>query len=125
MQDKAVKCIDPNLRTGIVYHTYKILTVDQMIELELCKLGFCMVNDLLPKPLLKAQQMDHHDQSTTNLSYETRNRAVPNLPKATHSRYRNSYLYQAMSVYSKLPPSITNQTRLNGFTNKCKVYSLK
>ena len=64
LQDKAVKCIDLSLNKDLVYNTYKILTVNQMIELEMCKLGFCLVNNLLPKPLTKALQTDHCDQST-------------------------------------------------------------
>ena len=115
-----------NLRKDAVYRTYKILAVDQMIELEMCKLGFRLVKNLLPKPLLKALQTDHYDRSTTKSHrYETRYRTVPNLPKATHSRYRNSYLFQAVSVYSKLPVIITNQTVLKGFASKCKAYLLE
>ena len=53
LQDKAVKCIDLSLKKDVVYRTYKILTVNQMIELEMCKLGFHLVKNLLPKPLSK------------------------------------------------------------------------
>ena len=126
LQDKAVKCIDLSLNKDVVYHTYKILTVNQMIELEMCKLGFCLVKNLLPKPLTKVLQTDHCNQSTSKTHrYETRHRAVPNFPKATHSRYRNSYLFQALSVYSKLPAIITNQTNLKVFACKCKAHLLE
>ena len=109
LQDKVVKCIDLSLSKNVVYRTYKILAVSQRIELEMCKLGFCLVNNLLPNQLSKALQTDHCNRSTLKTHrYETRCRAVPNLPKATHSRYRNSYLFQALSIYNKLPATITN-----------------
>ena len=126
LQDKAVKCIDLSLSKDAVYSTYKILTVGQMIELEMFKLGFHLVNNLLPNQLSKALQTDHCDWSTLKTHrYDTRHRAVPNLPKATHSRYRNSYLFQALSIYSKLPATITNQTNLKAFAGKCKAHLLK
>ena len=126
LQDKVVKCIDLSLTKDAVYGTCKILAVDQMIELEMCKLGFRLVNNLLPNQLSKALQTDHCDRSTLKTHrYDTRRRAVPNLPKATHSRYRKSYLFQALSTYSKLPATITNQTNLKAFTWKCKTYLLE
>ena len=39
LQDKAVKCIDLSLSKDVVYRTYKILAVGQMIELEMCQTG--------------------------------------------------------------------------------------
>ena len=63
LQDKVVKCIDLSLSKDVVYHTYKILAVSQMIELEMCKLGFRLVNNLLPNQLSKVLQTDHCDRS--------------------------------------------------------------
>ena len=126
LQDKAVKCIDLSLSKDAVYRTHKILAVDQMIELEMYKLGFHLVNNLLPIQLSKALQTDHCDRSTLKTHrYDTRHRAVPNLPKASHSRYRNNCLFQALSIYSKLPATITNQTNLKAFAGKCKAHLLE
>ena len=126
LQDKAVKCIDLNLSRDAVYRTHKILAVDQMIKFEMCKLGYHLVNNLLLIQLSKALQTDHCDRSTLKThQYDTRRRDVPNLPKATHSRYRNSYLFQALSIYSRLPLNITNQTSLKAFACKCKAILLE
>ena len=126
MQDKAVKCIDLTLSKDAIYSTHKILTVGQLIELEMSKLGYRLVNNLLPNQLSKALKTDHCNQSTLKTHrYNTRLRAVPNLPKATHSRYGNSYLFQALSVYSKLPATATNQTNLKAFVGKCKAYIIE
>ena len=64
LQDKAVKCIDLSLSKDVVYHTHKILAVDQMIKLEMCKMGYRLVNNLLPIQLSRALQTDHCDRST-------------------------------------------------------------
>ena len=126
VQNKAVSCIEPGLKPNLLYCKHKILTVDLMINLELCKLGYRMTNNLLPEPLCHALQTDHHKRSTAKLHhYETRNKLILNLPRASHSRYRNSYLFKAISVYSKLPTEITNQPKLCNFTSKCKVYLQK
>ena len=126
LQDKAVKCIDVSLKKDAVYRMHKILTVNQMIKLEMCKLGFRMTKNLLPKPLTKALKTDHCDRSMVKTHrYETRHRAVPNLPKANHSRYRTSYLFQVVSVYSRLPHALTNQVHVKAFTSKCKAYLLE
>ena len=126
LQDKAVKCIDLRLSKDAVYSTYKILSVSQMIEREMSKLGFRLVNNLLLNQLSKALQTDHCNRSMLKThQYNTRLRAVPNLPKATHSRYRNSYLFQALSIYSKLPATVINQTSLKAFTGKCKAHLLE
>ena len=126
LQDKAVKCIDLTLSKDAIYSTYKILTVSQMIELEMSKLGYRLVNNLLPNQLSKALQTDHCNRSMLKTHrYNTRLRAVPNLPKATHSRYINSYLFQALSIYSKLPATAINQTNLKVFAGKCKAYLLE
>ena len=126
LQDKAVKCIDLSLSKDAVYSTYKILAVSQMIELEMSKLGFRLVNNLLPNQLSKALQTNHCNRTMLKTHrYDTRCRAVPNPPKATHSRYRNSYLFQALSIYSKLPATVTNQTNLKAFAGKCKAHLLE
>ena len=82
LQDKAVKCTDLMLNKDAVYSTYKILTVSQMIKLEMSKLGFCLVNNLLPNQLSKALQTDHCNQSTLKThQYNTRLGLCPISPK--------------------------------------------
>ena len=63
LQDKTVKCIDLVLSKDAIYSTYKILTVSQMIELEMSKLGYRLVNNLLPNQLSKALQTNMPLQS--------------------------------------------------------------
>ena len=64
VQDKAISCIEIGLKPTQVYQKYQILTVDHMIELELCKLDYWMTNNMLPKLLSHALWMDQYEKST-------------------------------------------------------------
>ena len=84
--------------------------VQKMIHLELYKLGFKLINNMLPKPLTHALMTDHQASSTVKVHrYETRKKSVLNLPKISNNCYRNSFLFKAVSLYSKLPTDVTQQ----------------
>ena len=104
-----------------IYTKYGILPIQKMIDLELCKLGFKLINNLLPMPLSRAFMADHREISTVKIhQYNTRNKGVPNLPNIKNTRYRRSFLFQAVSHYSKLPHELTNLRNLPLFVKKCK-----
>ena len=120
-QDKAVKLIDFMHKKDDNYRKHRIPNVYQLTTLELCKLGYRLTHDLLPKPLTNALLSDHYNNNLGKTHrYNTRHKTIPNLPRASNSRYRSSYLFQATSVYSKLPDSVTTQTNLKNFSNRCK-----
>ena len=120
-QDKAVKLIDFKHKKGDTYRTHRILNVHQLTKLELCKLGYRLTNNLLPKPLTNELLSDQHNKSLGKMhGYNTRHKSIPNLPRANNSRYRSSYLFQAISAYSKLPDSVTKQPNLKSFISRCK-----
>ena len=123
IQNKAVSCIDIELSMEQTYLKYGILPVPKMIHLELCKLGFKLINNMLPKPLTQALMTDHQDSSIVKVHhYETRNKCIPNLPKIRNNCYRKSLLFQAVSLYSKLPNDVTQQRSLHLFVRKCKIF---
>ena len=122
-QDKAVKQIDFMHSKEDNYKKHRILNVHQLITLELCKLGYRLTHKLLPKPLANALLSDHYNNNLGKThKYNTRHKTTPNLPRASNSRYRSSYLFQALSVYSKLPDSVTTQSNLKSFNKRCKHY---
>ena len=125
-QDKAVKLIDYNQKKGDTYRTHRILNVHQLTKLELCKLGYHLTNNLLPEPLTNALLSDQHNKNLGKThGYNTRHKSIPNLPRANNSRYRSSYLFQAISVYSKLPESVTKQPTLKSFISRCKQHLIE
>ena len=97
IQDKALRCIEMNSRVELVYHKHGILPLSKMILLELYKLGYKLVNELLPKPLMRALKSDHKQSSTEKTHrYKTRNKSTPNLPIVNNNRYRKSFLFKAI-----------------------------
>ena len=59
-QRKAVALIDPSKKIEELFRRYKILKVPDLIHLELCKLGYKLCHDLLPKKLADNIRMDHN-----------------------------------------------------------------
>ena len=57
-QDKCMRLIDGTLTTNQVYVKYKILKLDQVIDLELCKMGFKLRLNELPVNLLDTLKSD-------------------------------------------------------------------
>ena len=125
-QDKAVKLINYRQKKVDIYRTYRILNVHQLTNSELCKVGYRLTNNLLPKPLTNELLSDQHNKNLGKThGYNTRCKSIPNLPRANNSRYRNSYLFQAISNYIKLPDSVTKQPTLRSFINRCKQYVIE
>ena len=123
---KAVKLIDYKHKKGDTYRTHWILNVHQLTKLELCKLGYRLTNNLLPKPLTNELLSDQHNKNLGKMhGYNTRHKSIPNLPRANNSRYRSSYIFQAISAYSKLPDSVTKQPTLKSFISRCKQHLIE
>ena len=126
IQNKALLCIEADQRVEQTYLKHRILPVSKMIHLELCKLGFKLINNMLLTPLIDALKTDHKHSSTEKTHpYETRNKSIPNLPKITNNRYRNSFLFKAVSEYFKLLSDIKQQRNFYSFVRKCKHHLLR
>ena len=112
-----------NSRVELVYHKHGILPLSKMILLELYKLGYKLINELLQNPLMMTLKSDHKQSSTEKTHrYKTRNKNIPNLPIVNNNRYRNSFLFKAIVEYSKLPTAIKQQRSCHTFVGKCKQY---
>ena len=62
-QCTAVALIDLNKKTEELFKKHKILNVTDMVHLELCKLGFKLCHNLLPKSLAENMTKDHKQLS--------------------------------------------------------------
>ena len=97
----------------------KLLTVDQLIILELCKLGRHFLDNSLPIPI-----MDNMTTSATNESlikthpYGTRNKCIPNTPKIKLAQYQKSYLVKSWHEYQKLPIDTRDVKTMDLFKKK-------
>ena len=100
---------------------YKILNIDNVIDLELCKLGFKLNNDMLPVNLLTSLKGDARGKTLEKKhNYNTRNKKQLSLPMTDNSKYHNSFLVQAIKRYSALPQTLKDCTTYGTFVNKLK-----
>ena len=125
-QHKAVSLIDPHRSTDELFKMYKILDVTELINLELCKLGYKLCHDLLPKKLAENMKKDHKHLSIEKThKYPTRSKKIPNLPQVTSAKYRSSFLYNCIKAYGELNSSIRQSKTLSIFMKSCKTMYFK
>ena len=99
----------------------RILTVKEIVKLELNKLGFKLENKVLPSELSKCLRHDQHNKSlnkTHNCS--TRNKAVPNNPKPKTSLYHNSFLCKSITEYQSFKVATRHCKTIKHFASCCK-----
>ena len=81
-----------------------LLPIDCLIKQELCKLGRRYVNGDLPLPIMNTMTTNSMNKSLEKKhKYCTRNKNIPNNPKACTNTYQMSYLVTSLSEYQKLP----------------------
>ena len=99
----------------------KIPTLEQLIVLEQCKMGFKLCTNQLPKGLSELLTPSHNKQSIVKThSYSTRSKHIPNRPSAKLNLYRNSFLYNSIKHFSLLPLDIKSSVNLPVFVKRCK-----
>ena len=83
--------------------TSGILTVANLVDLELCKLWHKNSLGLLPKNLSSNMNTDHHDKALGKRHrYNTRHKNLQNRPKSTIHQYHDSFLVKGNRLYSQL-----------------------
>ena len=81
-QRKAVALIDPSKKIEELFRRYKILKVTDLIQFELCKLGYKLCHDLLPKKLADNLRKDHNRVSIEKRhKYATRSKIFQIFPR--------------------------------------------
>ena len=86
IQDKALRCIEMNSRVELVYHKHGILPLSKMILLELYKLGYKLINELLPNPLMMTLKSDHKQSSTEKTPLQNQKQEYT---ESTHSEQQS------------------------------------
>ena len=96
-QDRCVRLVDNRLPVDQAYAKYKILKIEQVIDLELCKMGFKIHSGDLPKNLLANIKSDAKGDSLRKTHrYNTRQKSEANLPLITNKKYHQSFLFQGI-----------------------------
>ena len=121
-QRKAVALIDPSKKIEELFRRYKILNVTNLIQFELCKLGYKLCHDLLPKKLADNLRKDHNQVSIEKRhNYATRSKKIPNLPQVAGAKYRSSFLYNCIKAYGDINSSVRQAKNLSTFAKACKM----
>ena len=119
------------IQTSCLQHVFKckdvwsidhnILSVNKLITLELCKMGYKLMHKLLPTPLHSSLRCDQNNKSLNKMhKYSTRNKAIPNYPKPTTKLYHTSYLCQSISAYQSFMVATKDCLNLKQYSACCK-----
>ena len=121
IQRQCVRLINTNLGKEELFTKLNILTVEQMIKYEQCKIGYKLCHSLLPIKLENLIKHDHHHQPIVKShKYNTRQKDVPNRPNVSLKLYRTSFLYKSVQEYSELPTEIRDTPHIKLFAKNCK-----
>ena len=125
IQDRCVATIDKKLITSETYKHHKLLTFEDMITHETCKLWHKQHLKLLPIPLSRNMKTDVTglDLSKSH-GYNTRNKAYLNLPHAKNTSYSKSVLARGLKAYNELPIKIRASKNTDMFSASSKHYLL-
>ena len=92
-----------------------------MVKVKQYKLGYKLSHDLLPKVLPNNMVRDHNMHSISKCQkYQTRGKSIPNLPTAKGHKYRSSFLFNVIKLYSELDKELLNCHNLPTFVKHCK-----
>ena len=102
-QNKCIRTLDYTTDVSSIYTKYHVLTVNQIIELELCKIGYKIKTGELPVNLLTAFKGDASGKSLAKShNYNTRHKRELNLPKVSTKTYYKSFLFQGIKRHMNL-----------------------
>ena len=103
------------------YKSLKILKIREIIKLEKRKFGFKYIKQLLPQKIIEIVNDDQFKRPLIKQhNYRTRNKKLPNKPKARTSAYQKSFLCTWSDEYYPLPIAIKDSIHIRQFTKKCK-----
>ena len=119
--NKCVKTLKPKAETSKSYSDLKILTLDQLIDLEHSKLAYKIFKGSLPKRILEIIHCDQNNKSLQkNHKYSTRKKSNPNIPQSKTKKYTNSFLCNGIRALNELTPEMMACGNKPTFVTKCK-----
>ena len=121
VQNKCVEIISRNKSTELNYKKLKIRKIKELVKMQEIKVGYRLINNMLPNKISQQLQSDSKRKSLTKThTYNTRGKKIPNLPKVSKSNYINSYLYQSIKQFMLLPLKHQNMPTLSLFITNYK-----
>ena len=123
IQNRCVQVIKPNSPVQDIYKDLGILTIDELLKLENCKLWYKYYKGLLPVKLQKLMSVGSSQETLIKAhNYNTHRKGELNTPKAHSEGYRKSFLIKGLWDFSSLPQVVKNSVTLQQFVIQCKKY---
>ena len=118
LQKKAIRIIagaSYNAQTKPLFQELKILTVDNLVELELGKFIYKFVKKILPNPIIYLFETNdqHHN-------YNTRSGKFPRVAKHKTAIFNKSFLCKGPTLWNNLDNSIRSAKSLKSFSRNFK-----
>ena len=124
IQDTCITLISGNCERT-TYKKLKILNINELIKLQHYKYTHKLIHKDLP---IKLQLLGNRDSKNLSLTkqhaYNTRNKAIPNLPSTNSHQYKKSFMYQSLKDFMDLPTDVRQLKKYEIFVNACKKHLL-
>ena len=119
---RILECKKSNDTILEIYSRQGILTLPDMICLELSKLGYKIRHNLIPVPI---QSIFKKGGGEKLHRYPTRHKNLPNIQKHTDHIFHNSFLVGSIREYMKATNNVKDRKTVRGFTKmlKCNMIS--
>ena len=99
----------------------QILTVEQLIHLELCKIWHKRSLGLLPTNLESTMSTDQYNKNLhKSHRYHTRRKNLQNRPRSTHHQYHDSFLVKGNCLYCQLSQDLHEIKSIKQFNTALK-----
>ena len=121
IQNKCMKMLQSGRTPLQTYKDLRLLDLSQLIDLENNKLAYKIYHKQLPTRMLDTINSDCQNKMLNkHHRYNTRNKKVPNLPKASSVMYHQSFLYWGLKSMSTLHLDILNSSSIKSMVKTCK-----
>ena len=113
------------VRSQYSHQALGILCVKDLIDLEMVKFGYKLINGMLPLQIELCTKTDAKgNYLQKGHRYDTHHKQLPNLPRAQITKYLKSIFCQGINKYNALPSDLKHQYSYDNFCGKCKKYYL-
>ena len=120
LQNKCMKMLHSGCTFLQTYKFLRLLDLSQLIDLENNKLAYKIYHKQLPTRILDIINSDSQNKMLNkNHRYNTQNKKVLNLPKASSVMYHQSFLYWGLKSMSTLH-DILNSSSIKSMVKTCK-----
>ena len=103
--------------TRQLYKEERLLQLESLIQIELCKFGHRITHRELPKPLL---DLVNSWGGRKTHPYETHNKNLPSVQQHTGTSFNKSFMCKGITEYNRLPLTVWNTSKVKLLVSRLK-----